>query len=117
MRINIFSSEPHFNAQRRLLVYKELLNVVCKDPRTHLGFCYYVTELDSFYSVYNNSNYWQTEDLIRYELPELYALKPKKTWSINSNYWYATNHPGWDRRISKLHKMIKKMEKDLQNHK
>lgn len=122
MSANIFSSKrtsnsPKLNENGRLLVYKELLKVVCKDPATHLGFCYYITELDSFYLVYKNSYHWSSTDLMQYELPELYSLKPIRTWYHNPNYWYSTDPIGWSRRIKLLWGLINKMEKDLQKRK
>ena len=106
--------EPALSKHNRLKVYKELLDIVCRDPKTHYGFCYYIDQAPSFVRTYLNSRFWMTIDVIKYELPELYSLKPARTWEINTGYWFAPNVPGWNRRIKLLWQMINKMEKELQ---
>ena len=92
--------------------YKELLKMVCEDPDTHQGFCWYVRELSEklggkYKKLYN---FWLfTIDLICHDYPELYSTKPKDQYKRYGGYWYSTTPAGWQTRINKLHNVIQSM--------
>ena len=109
--------EPMLSKPHRLIVYKELLKIVCKDPKTIYGFCAYIDQAPSFRRTYLNSRFWMSIDIMKYELPELYSLKPRKGWKPNPGYWFEPTYRGWTKRIQLLWEMINKMEKELQNSK
>lgn len=98
--------------EQRLFFYKKLLDEVCKDSRTHFGFCYYVPcallDMEGKYRTAYNRHI-MSEQLIKHELPELYAIKPQRC--RYPNYWYSPTASGWQTRINKLYKIIKTMEK------
>jgi hypothetical protein len=98
--------------EQRLFFYKKLLHEVCKDSRTHFGFCYYVpwtlVQLDGRYRTAYRKHL-MAKDLIRIELPELYAIRPAKP--LYYDFWYPNTPAGWQTRINKLCKIIKTMEK------
>lgn len=98
--------------EQRLFFYKKLLDEVCKDPRVHFGFCYYVpwtlVDMEGKYRTAYRRHIF-SEELIKQELPELYAIKPaKRPYSM---FWYPPTEAGWQTRINKLYKIIKTMEK------
>lgn len=96
--------------EERKFFYEELLKMVCRDPSTHHGFCWYVPELSrklggKYKSRYH---YWTfTIDLIGMEYPELYSIRPVSP--CYGGYWYNTSPAGWKIRINKLHNIIQSM--------
>jgi|688.fasta_scaffold155143_3 hypothetical protein len=99
--------------KQRLSFYKELLKVVCDDPHTGYGFCYYITrEMKSWYiknKVYPICAY--DDDKFKKHLPELYKMKPEKTYYNNPAYWFAPTPKGWQQRIDLLQQVIDNMSK------
>jgi len=102
------------NKQQRKQFYEELLDVVCKDDSVSAGFCYYIKwevleERPKYKKLLNlyNLRYNSLEDFLRDELPELYDIKPNR--SYDRFYWYATSRKGWATRINKLYNIIQSM--------
>jgi hypothetical protein len=90
--------------QQRLLVYKELLKVVCKDPSVKHGMCHYL------YTLLDNSNkmpiewhYYTGLTKMRY-LPEL--NKYRGNISSHWGYWAPITEKGWEKRIGWIEQAI-----------
>lgn len=84
-----------FTNEERKFFYKELLKMVCEDPNTRFGFCWYVLSLSiklggKYKKVYEDS--FTTIILIKYEYPELWSIRPK---NLNFNdYWFPRTSKG-----------------------
>ena len=91
--------------------YEILLKIVCEDPDTDHGFCYYISsvvvkmsrDIQELYS-----DYIFEDEFIFGHLPELSRLKPKKKFTYD--YWFPCTPKGWETRINKLHNIIQKMQ-------
>lgn len=92
--------------KQKLSFYKELLKVVCENLNTRRGFCWYI----------NNMDHWYTENKVpcidaydkkefNKHLPELYAYKLN-----NKGYWFPENARGWQKRIDILVEIIEKLK-------
>lgn len=98
--------------EERKFFYQELLKMVCRDPDTHLGYCWYVSRLSEklggkYKRVQNDWTF--TIDLIGMEYPELYKMRPIDPRNHHGCYWFMTSPAGWKIRINKLHNVIKSM--------
>jgi hypothetical protein len=82
--------------KRRNSFYKKLLKVVCKDPCTDYGLCYYIGSL-----VTNCLPTWAGGRIMQ-DLPELNKQKPKDC----GQYWYSRTPQGWRKRIACVEKAI-----------
>ena len=90
--------------------YKNLLKIVCNDPSTNHGFCWYIEaaakasgeEIEELYD-----DYIFDCDFIQFELSELFRIKPKDKESYS--YWFNCEKEGWTKRINKLHNIIQQM--------
>ena len=81
--------------------YKELLEVVCADSNTKMGFCWYITcEMKKFPFIwaYDSSTF-------RKELPELFSYKPVRSDHV---HWFNMDKKGWQKRINILMECIEK---------
>ena len=89
----------------RLEFYKKLLDVVCKDPSTKFGYCYYICE-----KLLHRTHY---EFYIMEHLPELAAYKTpyEERYTGYPFHWFPCTKAGWQKRINILVKIINKMEK------
>ena len=99
-----------FTHEERKFFYKELLKMVCKDPDTHHGFCWYVLNLSmKLGGKYKRKWFYFTftVDLIEKEYPELYSIKPIKIHRLS--LWFNASPAGWETRINKLHNIIQRM--------
>lgn len=96
--------------QQRKTFYKNLLKIVCADPRVGHGFCWFIEhaakasgkEIQDLYGEHIFDC-----DFIQFELPELFRIKPKDKQPYD--YWFPLTKEGWERRINKLHNIIQKM--------
>ena len=98
--------------EERKFFYQELLKMVCRDPATHYGFCWYVPALsEKLGGKYKRRyNYWTfTIDLIGMEYPELFSMRPTDPRKLHGGYWFMTSPAGWKTRINKLHNIIQSM--------
>ena len=123
--------------QEQLGYYKQLLETVCNDSDTCVGFCYYIIEM-----IFSNSCLKEKADKVKHSkdymeklFPELYAYKPKQLVDEKGKvhkkrtfydgtiihpdaynvYWFACNRTGWKKRIAILEKVIKELDKALKN--
>lgn len=88
--------------KKRLKFYKELLEVVCEDPDTCVGMCYYISRIINVETF--------DGDVIIKQFPELWKHKPKKIW--HGDYWFPLDGKGWQKRINIIHNVIQEMEND-----
>ena len=100
----------HLTKQQRKKLYKNLLKVVCADPRVGHGFCYYMEEAakasgEEIEEIYDDFIF--DCDFIQFELPELFRIKPKHKEPYS--YWFNCDKEGWTKRINKLHNIIQRM--------
>jgi hypothetical protein len=91
--------------KKRHEYYKKLLEVVCADPDTDIGFCWYIAyAMEKFHFI------WAYDSkTFKKELPELFSYKPH-----NPNYsvhWFNTDKKGWQKRINILMECIEKTKK------
>jgi hypothetical protein len=92
--------------EQRLLVYKELLKVVCKDPSVDWGMCVYLS------SLLDNSD--KMPKRWRYCggafkmgcLPELEKYKEDSLFLKNLSYWAPLTKKGWETRIGWIEQAI-----------
>jgi len=88
--------------KKRLKFYKELLKVVCEDPDTCEGMCYYISR------IINVKKRYDRDGIIK-QFPELWKHRPK----IKSrDYWFPLDDEGWQKRIDIIHNIIQEMEND-----
>ena len=83
--------------RQRHSCYKKLLKIVCKDPETSRGFCFYMRDLG--FNTYNKEDFQNN-------FPELYSFKPKRMAYGFLDYWFPCNYKGWEKRIEILQKCI-----------
>jgi hypothetical protein len=91
----------------KLKFYKELLEVVCKDPDTSVGFCYYISyEMGNFYIINGMEKIYPYTD--RDSWSELYSRLPE---AGAYEYCLPPTPAGWRKRIEILHNLIQENEK------
>ena len=102
--------------KKRLSLYKELLKVVCKDPDTHIGYCWYISNRLEKWRKLNNYPFINAynEEKFKKHLPELYAHKPE---TMINGYWFSCTRAGWQKRINILVEIINDLEKKLKHEK
>jgi hypothetical protein len=90
--------------EQRLLVYKELLKVVCKDSSVKKGMCYYLSSLldNSEKMPLRWSSLLGVCKMVY--LPEL--NKHGGNHTISFPYWAPTNKKGWETRIKWIEQAI-----------
>lgn len=81
--------------KKRLKFYKQLLKVVCEDPDTCVGMCFYIRRI--------TKNEYYINDFF-----ELYERKPKGA----GIYWFPLDDKGWQKRIDIIYNIIQEMEND-----
>jgi hypothetical protein len=86
---------------KRLEIYKKLLKVVCNDPRTLEGFCYYL-----------NTPFFDKDINIR-DLSELTYKCHNHRAFTNRAYWFSTDKKGWEIRINILCEVIIELEEEV----
>ena len=89
--------------KKRLKFYKQLLKVVCEDPDTCVGMCYYIGRII-------NVERYAGDELIK-QFPELWKHKPKRMCYV-AGYWFPLDDKGWQKRIDIIHNIIQEMEND-----
>lgn len=87
--------------KKRLKFYKELLKVVCEDPDTYVGMCYYISRII-------NVEMYDRDEIIK-QFPELWKHRPKIK---SGGYWFPLDDKGWQKRIDIIHNIIQEMEND-----
>ena len=87
--------------KKRLKFYKELLKMVCEDPDTCVGMCYYISRII-------NVQMYHRDEIIK-QFPALWKHKPKIT---SGAHWFPLDDKGWQKRIDIIHNIIQEMEND-----
>ena len=80
---------------QRYELYSYVLESYNKNPQ--YGICFHIFNIFRSDNIYNN---------MRYDYPELFELKPKKTFK-NSPYWFSFNRRGIRKRKCLLTKILK----------
>lgn len=94
--------------RQRLLVYKTLLKVVCKDPAVDNGMCAYLSFLlDKDKRLPKGWKWLGGCD----KMKTLVELKAKK--SRSTLYWAPLTSEGWETRIRWIEKAISEVESQL----
>lgn len=106
--------------EQRLVIYKKLLKLVCKDPDVEMGMCYYIHgELIMLLRRADNiPSWWNNERNKISFLTELYRHRPKtpKEYSGFVGYWAPPTKEGWETRISWIEKAIEQVQNKIKNH-
>ncbi len=87
--------------KKRLKFYKQLLEVVCEDPDTCVGMCFYISRII-------NVEMYDGDEIIK-QFPELWKYRPKIK---SGGYWFPLNSKGWQKRIDIIYNIIQEMEND-----
>lgn len=77
--------------------YKALLKIVCSDPSTDWGLCFYITKSEQLRSIKRVYAYCDAD--FKKQLPVLWKLKPKSA-SKKTGYWFKCDAEGWQKRIN-----------------
>jgi hypothetical protein len=93
--------------EQRLLVYKELLKAVCKDPSVEHGMCSYLIRLLDHNSKmpYN----WHRHG----GLVKMNALTELNRRDNGRPYWAPLTEKGWEKRIGWIEKAIIDVKKKI----